>query len=90
MFRWIDEAMQAINGQGIELDCTLNGEHNGRRVRISRQSGEIQVSDDNFDRWANSLELSFDGKSAEGRRAFARWASGEMSPRQVDHYRAQF
>lgn len=61
---------------GINLgEEDYNGNHKGRRVRFVPKTGMMQVSDNNFDRWANSVELTFDVQQPKGRRQFARWAN---------------
>ncbi|MGR9108711.1 MAG: hypothetical protein ACU843_17470, partial [Gammaproteobacteria bacterium] len=70
----IKPAQQLFDEAGISLkdDC---GKHNGRRVRWLAEYGLFQVGEDdkNFDRWANSVDFSFDLRSAAGQRKFLRW-----------------
>lgn len=55
----------------LEYGC---GKFKNRPVRYLENSGIFQLSDDNFDRWANSVEQEFDLYSEKGQRAFLRWA----------------
>jgi hypothetical protein len=62
-----------------------------RRFRLLELSGELQVSDDNFDRWANSLLGAIrmpltDEKFIEGI-AYLRSMPGDTGPRYDDIFR---
>lgn len=50
-----------------------NGSFKNRPVRFLSEIGVLQVGDDNFDRWGNSVELEFDLWTPKGQRAFLRW-----------------
>lgn len=50
--------------------CIINGRH----VRYIEERGVVQVGDDDFDRWANSVEMEFDVWQPKGMRQFERWA----------------
>lgn len=60
----------------MEHDITLIegcGEFKERQVRFLGDIGIFQIGDDNFDRWANSVELEFDVWLPRGIRQLKRW-----------------
>jgi hypothetical protein len=57
-------------GIETEYDCGILF---GRQFRYLEYSGQVQIGDNNFDRWANSVELTFDIWLEKGRRQFLRW-----------------
>ena len=60
--------------QGIVLEYGC-GKYNNRPVRFLRESGVFQVGDNDFDRWANSVEFEFDLYSKKGQREFYNWVA---------------
>ena len=59
-----------------ELGITLNGGYGkfrGRELRFLEASGTLQVGDDDFDRWANSIEWEFGLYHKKEQRVFKRW-----------------
>ena len=56
----------------LEYNC---GMLNNRPVRYVEHTGSLDVGEhkSEFDRWANSLEMSFDLLTPKGQRAFIRW-----------------
>lgn len=58
--------------QDIPLDEIGTGTFMGRNTRLLC-TGVFQIGDDDFDRWANSVDLSFDLSQAKGQRRFTRW-----------------
>lgn len=59
---------------GIELEYGC-GMYNGINIRYLEHCGKLQTGDDNFDRWANSVDKEFDLLQKKGQREFMRWAS---------------
>lgn len=59
---------------GISLTYN-NGTFKNRNIRFLSEIGVLQVGDDNFDRWGNSVELEFDLWTPKGQRAFLRWVN---------------
>lgn len=57
----------------VNFDKYGTGMLNGRPVRYLEMSGLFQVGDDDFDRWANSVELEFDIWLPKGQRQLERW-----------------
>ena len=53
------DPLDVITDLGIKLEYGC-GMFNGRPVRYLENLGIFQVGDDNFDRWANSLDFEFD------------------------------
>lgn len=58
--------------QAIPLDKYGTGTFMGRNTRLLA-TGVFQIGDDDFDRWANSVDLEFDLSQAKGQRQLARW-----------------
>ena len=59
------------------LDCGIVLEHSvgiarGRNIRLNC-NGLLDVGEENFDRFANSTEFTFDVNTKLGRRKFKRW-----------------
>ena len=63
-----------LHEAGVTLsdDC---GSFKGRCIRYLPHLGRIDIGDNDFDRWANSLELSFDVRQIKGQRQFLKWAN---------------
>lgn len=58
---------------GIELDEYGSGMVDKITIRYLSRCGELQVGDDNFDRWANSVDTVFDVWLNKGMREFDIW-----------------
>ena len=58
---------------GIILEYGCGTLSNGRPIRYLANAGLIEIGDDNFDRWANSVEEYFDVWLPKGLRAFERY-----------------
>lgn len=56
----------------IPLDKYGTGTFMGRNTRLL-EVGVFQIGDNDFDRWANSVDLEFDLSQAKGQRQFVRW-----------------
>ncbi len=56
----------------IVIDSAGCGTLKGRNTRLL-EIGVFQIGDDDFDRWANSVELEFDLSQSKGQRQFKRW-----------------
>ena len=69
------DPLDVITDLGIKLEYGC-GMFNGRPVRYLENLGIFQVGDDNFDRWANSLDFEFDLWLKEMRK-FLRWAKNK-------------
>ena len=70
------DPLDVITDLGIKLEYGC-GMFNGRPVRYLENLGIFQVGDDNFDRWANSLDFEFDLWLPKGMRKFQRWAKNK-------------
>lgn len=70
----LKDPVELFNEFNIELEYDA-GIYKNRNVRFLEDIGLFQVGDDNFDRWANSVELEFDLFLPKGQRQFIRWAS---------------
>ena len=57
-------------GIDLEYGCGLA---KGRPLRYLATEGLIQIGDDDFDRWANSVEVEFDVWQPKGLRQFEKW-----------------
>lgn len=49
------------------------GKFKNRQVRYLEESATFQIGDEDFDRWANSVESEYDLYSAKDQRSFLRW-----------------
>lgn len=58
---------------GIHISVYGTGEWRGRQVRYLPERGAFQIGEENFDRWANSVELEFSLWLPKGQRALARF-----------------
>ncbi len=56
----------------ISLDDAGCGMLDGRNTRLL-EIGVFQIGDDDFDRWANSVESEFDLSQSKGQRHLRRW-----------------
>lgn len=72
MAKKLTSPAEFLTFQGITLDKYGTGTFMGRNTRLL-EIGIFQIGDDDFDRWANSVDLSFDLSQAKGQRQFARW-----------------
>lgn len=76
----IQQIEDFFSGAGIAVKndgCgAYHGVHKDRQVRYLSNRQAIQVSDDNFDRWANSVEFEFDFHEAKDRRQFIKFLRG--------------
>lgn len=66
----IDEVMDALEAEGVSLSresCT--GVYIGRKVRVCA-SGDVDIGDGSFDRWANSVAATFTPKASRFSRQF--------------------
>lgn len=62
---------------GIILDGScgeFSGVFKGRNLRYLENKGIVEIGDNNFDRWANSIEFVFEVWLSKGQRQFMRWA----------------
>lgn len=62
----------------IELGIILEhdvGYYKGKNVRYTEYINRFDVGDDDFDRWSNSLDFSFDLYSEKGQSDFILWAN---------------
>jgi len=64
---------------GIKFDDDAwgYGRFKGRNIRYLEHRGVLQIGerDEDFDRWANSVELEFEVWKSAGQRALTRWAT---------------
>ena len=58
---------------GIVLEYGCGTLSNGKPVRYLPPAGLIEVGDDDFDRWANSVGQAFEVWQSKGLRAFERY-----------------
>jgi hypothetical protein len=56
----------------LEYGCA---KFKNRPIRFLEEIGVLQVGDDDFDRWANSVGVEFDLLTPKGQRAFLRWVN---------------
>lgn len=70
MYDSIHEILEEF-GIALVYGC---GWYKGLRVRWLPGRSAFQVGVEDFDRWANSVDLEFDMKSKKGLREFRRWA----------------
>ena len=68
----IKDPMEFLSELGIEHDDGY-GKIFDRYFRYLEECGVIEIADNNFDRWANSVGLSFDIWLSKGQRQFLRW-----------------
>lgn len=66
------EPIQLLTELGIPHDDGY-GELFGRQFRYLKHCGVLQISDEDFDRWSNSVELIFEIWKPSGQREFIRW-----------------
>lgn len=53
----------------------------GRNIRYLPEMGIVQIGDNDFDRWANSVELEFFVWQSKGIRQFVRWLNENCVPK---------
>ncbi len=68
----MDNLIFIVRELGMPLDDYGTCEYKGRHVRLSC-NGCLDIGDDNFDRWANSVDFSFDVVTDKGKRALTRF-----------------
>lgn len=66
------DPIDLLNENGIRLEHGC-GIFRGKNLRYIESRGALQIGDDDFDRWANSLSLEFDLYQLKGQRQFLRW-----------------
>lgn len=62
----------------IRLDVHDSGTFKARPVRYLPGQRLFQVGDDDFDRWANSVERSFNLSKRADQRALVRWVKDDQ------------
>lgn len=62
-----------LESLGIGLDVYHAGKIQNRNVRYLPEYKCIDIGDNDFDRWGNSVELSFDLGTKKGQREFKKW-----------------
>lgn len=67
-----DEIIWALEAEGVNMDRdSWTGVFQGRQIRVNCNQ-TVDIGDDNFDRWANSVAVNFNPKKGRFSRQFRR------------------